>query len=276
MNWRNVWAMTRKDLMEVRQNGMAWKPMLLLPVIFTLVLPALVIFGPSLLNIPAESLIEDNDMQMFIANMPPVMKAQIDGLNGHQMSIVMILGFMFAPMLLIIPVMVASIIGSESFVGEKERRTIEALLYTPITEIELFVGKALAAVLPALFACWGSFLLYMLMVNVAGLPIMGRIWFPNSAVWLPLMLWVAPSIAVLGILGAVLISSRVKTFMEAYQSTGLLVIPVILLVIGQATGVVYLSIEIALIVGLVIWLIDATLLWLSLRNVSRVALATRI
>ncbi|MBC6936500.1 MAG: hypothetical protein DWB42_11745 [Chloroflexi bacterium] len=275
MNWRTIRAITRKDLMEVRHNGMAWKPMLIVPLIFVVLLPLAVIVGPSLLNFPPDALTRDPDIQMFLDNMPPAMKAQVEGLDDHQMAVVLILGFMFAPMMLIIPVMVASIIGSESFVGEKERRTIEPLLYTPVTERELFIGKMLAAVLPALAVCWGSFLLYTLIVNVAGGPVMGRFWFP-SVVWIPLMLWVAPAIAVLGMTGAVFISSRVGTFMEAYQSTGLLVLPVILLVIAQVAGVVYLNVEIALVVGLVMWLIDAGLLALSLRTFSRAALMARV
>ncbi|MFQ6040753.1 MAG: ABC transporter permease subunit [Candidatus Poribacteria bacterium] len=36
-------------------------------------------------------------------------------------------------------------IAVESFVGEKERKTIEPLLATPLSELELFVGKCIAA-----------------------------------------------------------------------------------------------------------------------------------
>jgi len=36
-------------------------------------------------------------------------------------------------------------IAVESFVGEKERKTIEPLLATPLSELELFVGKCVAA-----------------------------------------------------------------------------------------------------------------------------------
>ncbi len=274
MNRRIIWAIARKDLLEVRQNNMAWKPMLIVPLIFVVVLPLVVILGPTLLNIPIEAFTSDPDIQVFLNNMPPTMKAQLDGLNSHQMAIVMLLGFMLAPMLLLIPVMAASVVGTDSFVGEKERRTIEPLLYTPATEHELFAGKMLAALLPALGLTWLSFLAYTFILNVVGGTVMGRFWFP-SPVWLPLMLWVAPAIALLGMTAAVLISARTNTFMEAYQTTGLLVLPVVLLVIGQATGVVYLNVEIALLVGLVIWVIDGVLLWFALKIFSRVRLMAR-
>ncbi len=275
MNRRIIWAIARKDLLEVRQNNMAWKPMLIVPLIFVVVLPLIVILGPKLLNIPVEAFTSDPDLQGFLNNMPPTMKAQLDGLDSHQMAIVMLLGFMLAPMLLLIPVMAASVVGTDSFVGEKERRTIEPLLYTPATERELFAGKMLAALLPALGLTWLSFLAYTFILNVVGGTVMGRFWFP-SPVWLPLMLWVAPAIALLGMTAAVLISARTNTFMEAYQTTGLLVLPVILLVIGQATGVVYLNVEIALLVGLVIWVIDGVLLWFGLKIFSRARLMARV
>ena len=274
MNWRIIRAIARKDLLEVRQNGMAWKPMVILPVIFVVVLPLLVILGPTVFNIPVESFTSDPDLQGFLTNMPPAMKAQFEGLNPHQMAIVMVLGYMLAPMLLIIPVMVASVVGTDSFVGEKERRTIEPLLYTPASERELFAGKMLAALLPALGLTWLSFLMYAFVLNVIGGSVMGRFWFPTP-VWLPLMLWVAPAIAMMGMTAAVIISARTNTFMEAYQTTGMLVLPIILLVIGQATGVVYLDIPIALIVGAVIWVVDAALLWFALKIFSRARLMAR-
>jgi ABC-type Na+ efflux pump permease subunit len=181
---------------------------------------------------------------------------------------------MFAPMFLIMPLMTASVIGAESFVGEKERKTIEPLLYTPASDHELFLGKLVAAVIPALLIAWGSFLLYTLVLNTLGWPLMGRVWFPTPA-WIPMMLWLAPAFALLGLLAAVIISSRVNSFMEAYQLTGILVIPVVLLMIGQVSGLLYLGPALIFGLGAVIWLVDAGLLLLALRLFSRRALFGR-
>lgn len=126
----------------------------------------------------------------------------------------------------------------------------------------------LAAILPALVITWLSFILYTLILNVVGTPIMGRIWFPTPA-WYPLILWVTPAVAGMGVLGAVIVSARAGTFMEAYQTTGVLVVPLLLLVFGQVFGVITLSVELALVVGLVVWLVDWALLWASQRLFSR-------
>jgi hypothetical protein len=115
---------------------------------------------------------------------------------------------------------------------------------------------------------------YALVLNLLGGPIMGRAWFPTPT-WWPLMLWVTPAVSALGMIAAVLISSRVRTFMEAYQTTGMLVLPVALLMIGQLAGVVYLDAGTTFIVGTVVWLIDAGLIGLALRGFSRAALTAK-
>jgi ABC-type Na+ efflux pump permease subunit len=271
VNRRIIWAIARKDWKEVRQNGMAWKPMLILPLIICVLLPALIILGPTLFNMPVSSLTKGQDIQSLVSSLPPVVQEQVAGMTEHQLMIYFLLAFTLAPMFLILPIMTASIIGSDSFVGEKERKTMESLLYTPATERELFLGKMLASVVPAVLVSWITFAVYTIILNVLGGPIMGGVWFPTPT-WWPLILWVTPAVSVLGMLGAVLVSSRVNTFMEAYQATGLLVLPVILLLVAQVGGVIYLSVGTTLVVGLVIWLIDAALLWGSLKIFSRAAL----
>ena len=54
------------------------------------------------------------------------------------------------PFFLLIPVMASSVIAFDSFPGEKERITIEALLATPLTDEELLFGKMLASFVPAM------------------------------------------------------------------------------------------------------------------------------
>ena len=106
---------------------------------------------------------------------------------------VLMTGYLLAPLILVMPLMLSTIVGAESFVGEKERKTIEALICSPATDGELFVGKMLASVAPAVVLAWLDFVVYGVVVNVAGWPVMERIWFP-PATWWPLMLWVTPAI----------------------------------------------------------------------------------
>jgi hypothetical protein len=90
------------------------------------------------------------------------------------------------------------------------------------------------------------------------------------------MLWVAPAFSVMAMAVTVLISSRVSTFMEAYQATGSLVVIAIALVAGQITGVLFLSVPVVLLVGLVIWAIDVALVRVSVLRFRRGELIARI
>jgi ABC-2 type transport system permease protein len=275
MNWSLVWAIARKDLKEAAQNKVAVGPAVVVPVIFVVAFPLAIILIPQYIGSAAGSPLQQLELTGFMQRMPPALTQALAGLNPLQSWVVLAIGFLFAPMFLILPLMMSSIIASDSFVGEKERKTLEALLYTPTSDAELILGKIVASVLPALVLCWASFGIYALVVNLAGMSLMGRVWFP-TALWWPLMFWVVPAVALLGMASAVIISSRVSTFMEAYQMSASGVVLVLALVAGQVTGVLFLSVPVAMLVGLVVWAIAAGLLWLGARTFSRNRLFSRL
>lgn len=270
MNTRTIWAIARKDWMEVRQNTSALVSMIVVPVIFIVVYPLIFLL---LAQDPAMSadLTGDASLNTFLANLPAGLQGVLAGWNDVQRMLVLLLGFLFAPMFLIIPLMLASVVAAESFAGERERKTIEALLYTPATDAELFAGKVVAAAVPALLVTWISFVLYILVLNIAGMPVMGRVWFPLPS-WYPLMFWVSPALTALSIGATVLISARTKTFMGAYQLSGSLVVLVLGLVAGQITGVLYLSVGVVWLMGAVIWLAAGALFVVGVRTFKRTTL----
>lgn len=270
MNWRSVWAIAKKDLKEVRQNKAAWGPGIAVPLIFAILMPLLFIILPQV--IPVEDVERElGDIDVMLRSMPPAMQALFEGRNLEQMFVLYMAGFTLAPLFLIMPLMFSTVIGSDSFVGERERKTMEALLYAPTSDMELFLGKVLAAVIPAIGLSWLTYLMYIIVVNAASYPLFGEIWFPLPT-WYPLMLWMTPALAVLGISATVLISSRVRTFMEAYQMSASLVVLVLALVIGQVTGVLFLGVGTALVIGTVIWLVDAALIYISVKKFKRSSL----
>ena len=274
MNWRSVWTIARKDLKEVQQNKAAWVPAVVLPLIFAVIMPILFSLIPQL--IPVEDVQRElGDMDTLLRKLPPAIQATFEGLKLEQMFVLYMTAFMFAPLFLIMPLMFSSVVGADSFVGERERKTMEALLYSPTTDLELFLGKVLASVIPAISLSWLTYLVYIIVVNIASYGLFERIWFPLPT-WWPMMFWLTPAFALLGISATVMISSRVKTFMEAYQLTGSLVILVLGLVIGQATGVLYLGVGTVMLVGTLVWIVDAILIYFSVRNFKRSALIAQL
>lgn len=269
MNWRAIRAIIRKDLKVSLQNKGVLIPLLIVPVIMFVVLPGGLAFMPVL----GEGDLQD--MTMLLEQMPPSLKADLAPYGPMQQILIMVLVYLLAPMFLMVPAMVSSVIAADSFAGEKERKTLEALLYTPTTDRELLVGKLLAAWLPALAVTLAGFVLYAVVANAAGWPLMGEIFFPPF-MWFVLVLWVAPAVAGLGLLITVLISARAESFQDAYQLGALIVLPILILVIGQAAGVMYFSTALVFALGLIFWLLDGLLLWYGSRSFQRTELFARL
>jgi hypothetical protein len=93
--------------------------------------------------------------------------------------------------------------------------------------------------------------------------------------WGILALFVAPGVAALGLGATVLVSLRVNTFQEAYQVGALVVLPLILLVVGQAAGVVVLSPIFVVALGTIVWGLALGLLAWGARGFRRGELMAR-
>jgi ABC-2 type transport system permease protein len=277
MNWRAIRAIMRKDLQVALQSNAVAMPMLIVPLILVVFLPtivALVPFGVHMLGGPLSSY-DTRELAALLARLPPALRQELAGYDLPQAIVIFLLTYLFAPLYLIVPIMVSSVIAADSFAGEKERKTLEALVYTPTTDQELLLAKVLAGWLPGIAIGLGSFVVYSLVANVTAWPTVGRIFFPNR-MWLVLALWVAPAAAGLGLGVTVLISARVNTFQEAYQLGGLVVLPIIILVLGQISGVLYLHVTFVVIFGALLWLIDLVLFWVGQRLFERSQLLTRL
>lgn len=276
MNVRTLRTIAIKDLKEVLQNKGVLAPIIVIPMLFLAGLPLALILIPTLIpEANAALFASPQGFSQFDAHFAPILGDRLAGLNAEQAWIVLTTGYMLAPFLLIMPLMVSTIIGAESFAGERERKTLEALIYTPATDSELFVGKVLASVIPAVILAWVGFIIYGVAVNLASWPVMGRVWFPPET-WWPLMLWLTPALATLGMSATVLISVRVRTFMEAYQASGSLVILVLGLVLGQLSGVLFLSVGVTLLLGLALWVVDALLIRFAIAKFARASLLSRL
>jgi ABC-type Na+ efflux pump permease subunit len=269
--WRTLRTLAVRDLKVVVRSRAVVMPMIIVPLIFVVIIPAVVgTFAPQMAAAG-----EVEDLASFLEMMPSPMREAFAEYDESQIMVVVLLEHLFAPMFLIIPVMVASTIAAGSFVGEKERKTLEPLLYTPTTDTELFLGKLLASWVPAFVVGLGAFVLYAVVVNLSAGRVMGGIFFP-SAMWVALVLWLAPAAAGVGLGMIILISSRVSTFQDAYQLSGLIVIPVLLLVFGQVAGVLYLNVLAVMLLGFLLWFVDAAILWFGIRTFRRSEIIARM
>jgi ABC-2 type transport system permease protein len=233
----NVALVFRKDWLEIRRNWEVLFPLIVVPLVFAVLLPIIAVIP----TLPVPEQASSAGLTAIIKSFPSHVKSEILGMNGRQAILYLILLYLFAPVFLIIPIMASSVIASDSFAGEKERKTIEALLATPLSDGEMLLGKMLVSFVPAVVTTAASFALYSGITDYLTIGIFGgRLLLPNQ-VWLLLIFGLAPALAFADIALTVLISARVKGVREAQQISALLLIPLIGVVLGQASGAMALD-----------------------------------
>jgi ABC-type Na+ efflux pump permease subunit len=268
MRLDRVLLVFRKDWLEIRRNWQIMMPILIIPLIFCVLLPSMILLIPD-----AQS--SSGEVGGMLAILPAEMRAAIAGFNENQMIAYLMLTFVFMPFFLLIPAMASSVISSDSFAGEKERKTIEGLLATPLTDGELLVGKMLVAFVPSMIVTIVAFVVYTALVDFLGFQLFGRFVLPNIN-WLLTIFLLAPAVSVAGIAITVIVSARVKGFREAQQLSVMIVVPIMSLVVGQALGVFLLVPEVIVILFIVFAVIDAIILKIGLKMFQREEILSRI
>lgn len=259
MNWPAMTAIVRKDVSVALRSKAVSMPMVIVPLILMVGVP--IALGV-MVSLAKQMNLSSTDLEQFHSAIPAPLRASltVEGLTQADSALLFFLIYLFAPMYLVLPLMVSSVIAADSFAGEKERRTFEALAYTPTTDRELLVAKMCAGWLPGILVGLAGFVIYTVVVDLVTWQVMGYLALPNLF-WLLLAFWVGPAAAGMGLGVTVFVSSRVNTFQEAYQIGSLVVLPVVLLMIGQISGFFYLNTLLVFSVGLVLWVITLGLFW---------------
>lgn len=138
----------------------------------------------------------------------------------------------FAAIVVLLGSLVAVMITADAIAGEKERRTIETLLATPVSDIEIFSGKLLAGLLPAIVIGYAGGLMFVitacLVAGSAPLPL------APFLVTARIILAGVPFVAAILAAAGVIISSRCGTVATATQVSSLASMPVFGLLIYAA------------------------------------------
>jgi ABC-2 type transport system permease protein len=260
-----VYLVFRKDFIEISRSKEVLLPMIIIPLIFALLLPALSVISPEDINVPGGS---DGLLENIISRLPKNIQNKILELTITQQYIYVMLVYFFAPFFLIIPVMSSSVIAADSFAGEKERNTIEALMATPLTDSELLLGKILVSFIPSMGVTIFGFILYTITVDLLTHQIFGMYIMPTIP-WILMILLLSPILSLLAIGATVIISSRVKGFREAQQVSALLVIPILALLFGQASGFLIMGSSMMILMSLLLGLVDIVVFKVGLRLFQR-------
>ena len=266
MNSHKVWLVFWKDWTEIRRNWQVLTPIIIVPILVSVLLPSVIIFIP---NLAPSTTFSSQNLESILKNLPPNIINEIAGMTVQQSTIYLLVLYFLAPVFLVIPIMASSVIASDSFAGEKERKTIEALLATPLTDAELFLGKVLVAFIPATIITFASFALYSAVVDILAAGMFnGLILLPNQ-VWLTMIFGLSPLIALTSIGLTVTISAKVKGFREAQQISVILIAPILGLVFGQISGTLFLGPVVLYALMGTFALVDILIFYVGVRSFKR-------
>ncbi len=257
MNLPVMRAVIAKDFAAVRRSKGVVIPMLLVPFLLLVVMP----FG---IGMAARSAAHP-DIHQILSKLPGDLAKPILRQPRKQQLVILVDGYLLAPLFLIVPLMVASVLAADAFAGEKERRTLESLLHLPVAERDLFFAKVLGAWLPAVGVSWIGFLAFAVVANGTAWPIVHRVFVPTQ-LWAVMIVWLAPAVAALGMGVMVRVSARARTAQEANQLGGAVILPLIFAAVAQSTGLLLVSLPIAIGIGAAVWVLA---LWLLSRGAAR-------
>ncbi len=196
-NLSRAWIVTRRELVDMLRDWRIAAPVLLLSLI-----------TPGLANWGAEQLLA------WIARYGAT-------LVGDRIAPFLLLAVGF------FPASFSLIIALESFVGEKERRSLEPLLSSPLTDTQVYIGKTLAATMPPVLGSLLAMVVYVVGQGLAGNPTLA----PAMLVQIALLNILH---ALVMVAGAVIVSSQVTSVRAANLPASFIIVPIALLLQAEA------------------------------------------
>jgi ABC-2 type transport system permease protein len=140
----------------------------------------------------------------------------------------------FLVFFLLMPAYIPLSIATFSIIGEKQARSLEPVLAAPIRTSELLAGKAIAALVPGVLAGWATYVLFVGLASfVYGPALFGVV---TDLSWLAGVFLLGPAVGLSSVVAGVIVSARVNDPRVAQQIGGVVIVPVIALVLVQATG----------------------------------------
>jgi ABC-type Na+ efflux pump permease subunit len=220
-SWARVGAILQKELRDYRRNRFV--------VVFTMsILPLIFIAAPMI--------------QLFTIKVS-ITSAKLDTRIGISLLY-----------MLIIPAIIPSVLSAYSVVGEREQGTLEPVLTTPIHREEFLVGKALAALLPALAVAYVIFGIFLAATAAFAHPAIASAVFERDHLLVQLLF--TPLVAGWSIWVGIAISTRMSDVRAAQQLSIFASLPPVAIVALMNFNVITPSLGLALGLAAALLVID--------------------
>jgi ABC-2 type transport system permease protein len=258
-----ILAVIVKELNDVRRSRLILTTMIV-PTALYIILSIGVLSAGSL---PSMGVLSRTEMQALEQTLP-----RGEGVAPNE-SFQALLVDQILVLYMLAPLFIPLTIASYSIIGEKQLRTLEPVLATPIRTWELLVAKAAAAVIPGVLVSWSSYAIFLVLAGLTTSLTVVRM--ALSPVWLVAFGVLSPLFALLAVGMAVIASSRTNDPRAAQQLGAVVILPISALLSAQVFGFIRLDVSHALWLALAAGLADVAILWAAVRLFDRETILTR-
>jgi ABC-2 type transport system ATP-binding protein len=229
--WSHARLIAMRELREMLRDPNLLLPLIVMPCLIGLLagISSFASFGPSTgavgtaMTNAALDRLPDTAVQR-LSNLPT---------TDREATLETLLKAFSIPLFWVIPVALTPAVAADSFVGERERFSLEPLLAAPVATAQVLLGKLVAAVLPAVCGTALGVMVLWAMTAVSGSSLYPKVLVADPD-WLFSLLVITPLVALFTAGVAALISTRVSGYRVAYQLNGLIALPIVLVLIPAA------------------------------------------
>jgi len=259
-----VRALVLKEFLDLQRNRGALLPVALV-MLLSLGMPFVITIGVPLAT--SQHLGEDPGLVRVSASAGPHGELSADA------RVQFFLFQQFLMLFLMTPITAAMALAAHAIVGEKQARTLEPLLATPVTTGELLIAKVLGALLPTSAISFAGVALYFAGIAMLGAPgVLRAMITPRTAL---LVFVIGPAVALVSLQAAIVISSRVNDARTAQQFGVLIIVPLAAVLVAQFVGTLWLSTGALGFIGLGLFGVWMLLALLSVAVFDRESILTR-
>jgi ABC-2 type transport system permease protein len=266
--WHRVFALARKDAMELMRNPGAIVPAVMM--VFGSLFPAflVIVLVPRIVGKTLEDSGEFAEEAAKAASFLP----ELSGLTGNAL-VQSYLFHQFSLLLMLVPVVAAMALATHAVIGEKQSKALEPLLSTPISTLELLAAKTMTPFLFALGLTWSAGAIYLLGAAIIGEPgVFASVAGPRL---FTMFVVLGPLVELASLLLSVIVSSRSSDPRSAQQITALLILPITGVFVAQILGLVVVGVTAMLLGAVGCLLLNAVLFWLGVQVFQRETILTR-
>jgi ABC-2 type transport system permease protein len=240
MRLSKAWLVASRDFKIFRHQKNIWYSIIIFPILISVLFPII---------------LEYVGRRGLAANLPNLL---------NSFSFFIVIGAAYIPLG----------IASYSIVGEKVEKSLEPLLATPLTDGEILLGKAIAAVLPTLVAMYTGATIFMVGVDTVTFGELGYNYFPNWTFGV-LLLVLVPVAVIMSVLYSIIVSSRVNDVRSANSFGIFIFLPFLAIYLASEIGIISLDLTGLLIIAGILFAIDIALYFVSTAAFQREEILTK-